>query len=95
MLTYADWWASLRAVRALFADPDAPPFELVFLDNGSPPPVTGPGEAPHLSVEMASGGAGPRRSPFGRFRRAGISNTWGIPSAGPYLAFSNRSTHSR
>lgn len=41
MLTYADWWASLRAVRALFADRQAPRFELVFLDNGSPAPVTG------------------------------------------------------
>lgn len=41
MLTYADWWASLRAVRALFADPEGPRFELVFLDNGSPAPVTG------------------------------------------------------
>ncbi|MDR6904649.1 glycosyltransferase involved in cell wall biosynthesis [Agromyces sp. 3263] len=41
MLTYADWWASLRAVRALFADRDSTRFELVFLDNGSPAPVTG------------------------------------------------------
>lgn len=41
MLTYADWWASLRAVRSLFRDTGAPPFELVFLDNGSPAPVTG------------------------------------------------------
>ena len=41
MLTYADWWASLRAVRSLFQDRHAPPFELVFLDNGSPAAVTG------------------------------------------------------
>lgn len=41
MLSYADWWASLRAVRSLFEDRDAPPFELIFLDNGSPAPVTG------------------------------------------------------